>query len=135
MPATEEPVMTWGKYRGIPLSQVPGDYLKWCLEALPGMHPDTRSMMEAELSRRGSGQSEPERPSTCQDEEEEATQQNASQSKLTDSQLLLILRVWKVKSLKDHHPDRGATDEAFVAVNRVVESLLSALATMGLEIK
>lgn len=38
--------LTFGKHKGVPLAQVPHDYLKWCLKNLPGLSDIVRSDMQ-----------------------------------------------------------------------------------------
>lgn len=49
-----EEVMGFGKYKGTPMSQVPTNYLEWCIENLS--FPDTVQMMKEELERRNEEQ-------------------------------------------------------------------------------
>jgi hypothetical protein len=45
-------VMPFGKYRDVPLSDVPGSYLAWCLENLTELRPPYRDAIALEIDRR-----------------------------------------------------------------------------------
>lgn len=44
--------MLYGKHKGVPIDEVPVDYLQWVLKQ-EGTRPATKSMCEASIARRG----------------------------------------------------------------------------------
>ncbi|MFN8520522.1 MAG: DUF3820 family protein [Chloroflexota bacterium] len=49
LPVTEMP---WGKHRGVAMSKVPGDYLRWLLREADHLDGRLRKAVETELERR-----------------------------------------------------------------------------------
>lgn len=41
--------MPFGKYKGVEISKVPTDYLKWCLETITFKKPELRDAIEVEV--------------------------------------------------------------------------------------
>ncbi len=44
--------MGFGKYKGRPLSELPDDYIEWCLENLTELRPAYRQALQGERARR-----------------------------------------------------------------------------------
>lgn len=45
-------VMPFGRHKDKPLAQVPRGYLRWALDGVPGLYPETRAAIEAFLAQR-----------------------------------------------------------------------------------
>lgn len=99
--------MPFGKYRGQPLSAIPGDYLAWLLTI--ELWPATRQAVADELRRRGysdAGQPQPEQSA---------------------EQLRSIVEHWYRAAALRFHPDRGGQPRDMVILNECKELLLAKL--------
>ena len=55
-PSGSQMVMPFGKHRGEKISDLPSDYIEWCLENLENIRPDLQKEMENQLElRKGHG--------------------------------------------------------------------------------
>lgn len=89
--------MPFGKYKGKPLGEVPGDYLEWVLKNCTRTSAYLRGAIQRELHSR-------------------ATSPASSISGI------IVARWYREMSLR-FHPDRGGSHEAMVAVNACYERL------------
>jgi hypothetical protein len=95
--------MTFGKHRGQPLSEVPPDYLQWCLCNCARMDPRLRRAIENELEQRC-------RPAAT-----------GPAVLILDLQAY-IKQLYRKLALR-HHPDRGGSHEAMKALNEFNEQM------------
>jgi hypothetical protein len=91
--------MTFGKYKSRHVSQVPSDYLAWCLREAHYLKPWLRFAIDQELRRRVEVDHEPEEDSNLP-------------AKLTQ-----VIDRWYRDLCLRWHPDRGGSDQAMQAVN------------------
>jgi hypothetical protein len=105
--------MSFGKYRGQDVKQVPSSYLLWamghagCLEW--EYYAPLRRAIKAELRRRGDG-----------DEADEAPWDDPAG---TDLDVEAVCLQWFREMSKRWHPDRGGSDQAMAAVNDGLDRL------------
>ena len=90
--------MSFGKYKGWPLDQVPKEYLFWALDNCKTLSPFLRQEIENTLR-------------------DEGTDMQPA------AQLHGILRQWHREMVMKFHPDRGGNVEAMKAINIGVERL------------
>jgi hypothetical protein len=101
-----DPRLTFGKYVGQPLSQVPSSYLAWMLNELRGLDHRLRDAVRRELDRR-----------TGQRARRPGEGARAGPGPNLPANLPEILRTWYHELVLKYHPDRGGTKEAMQAVN------------------
>jgi alpha-mannosidase len=91
--------MPFGKHRGEELSDIPDDYLIWCLDSCESMSPTLRKAIEAHLK--------------------------IEESKSPVSSITTIVPTWYRRLAMEFHPDkRGGSHIGMLAVNRAKELLL-----------
>lgn len=90
--------MPWGKYKGVPLSQVPGSYLFWVLEECESADGLLKMDIQQELSRRL-----PPRPVP-------AAQPTIDRARILD---------WCKRAAIACHPDHGGSVRAMKLVNEL----------------
>ncbi len=111
--------MPFDKHRGVPVSEVPADYLVWCLENMDSLRPHMRTVILAELRRRGIPYDlKPHEPCpTCGRIEKCGSNATAVSARSAFDhmfrQLALLL-----------HPDRGGSVEAMRILNATREKFL-----------
>jgi hypothetical protein len=111
--------MPFGKHKGKPLSEVPEDYLWWCLRNFDWSDGD--HLRKAICDRLGldedGNREQPSRPDPAWHTEEEASR---------------IIKEWRKKLALDFHPDRrGGNSEAMAAINEGYDRLVKALNMKG----
>ena len=57
-----DPVLPFGKYRGLRVSEVPTQYLDWCLREVKSLEGYLRGAMRSELARRNAYRPPPDEP-------------------------------------------------------------------------
>jgi hypothetical protein len=92
--------MPFGKYKGWPLWDVPGDYLLWVLRECARLRPGLRLDIQAELRSRVAAAG-PETPPP------------GNTLALTSA----LIRTWHREMVLRYHPDRGGSHEAMQAIN------------------
>ena len=97
--------MPFGKYRDIPLDEVPGDYLAWAYRTVDFRSEYLRHAIAAEMMRR-------------------AEQDVARQEQRCDR----LARRWYNDMARRWHPDRGGSQDGMKAVNDGYELLKRLLA-------
>jgi hypothetical protein len=91
--------MPFGKHRGEELSEIPDDYLVWCLDNCDSMSPTLRKAIEAHLK--------------------------IEESDTAIVSVATIVPEWYRKLAMEFHPDRrGGSHEGMKAVNRAKELLI-----------
>jgi hypothetical protein len=107
-----DPYLTFGKYVGQPLSQVPSSYLAWMLNELRGLDHRLRDAVRRELARRTGSRGQ---------RTGEGARANPEPG--LPANLPAILRTWYHGLVMKYHPDRGGTKEAMQAINEANDRL------------
>jgi hypothetical protein len=98
--------MPFGRHRGQRLEDVPLDYLEWVLREADNASPYLRQAVEAEVRRRyGVGQDAPPPRLEWQP----------------------LVRKWYGRLSLKHHPDRGGSHQAMLAINDARDLLVQLL--------
>jgi Putative quorum-sensing-regulated virulence factor len=101
--------MPFGRHRGQPLDELPGDYLAWLLD-LDDLREPLRSRIEDEADRRhGTREPQPERPIT---------------GPIDGDCAAAIVEAGRRALAVKHHPDRGGDLRTMQAVNATADRLL-----------
>lgn len=98
----EDRVIPFGKYRDLPLKEVPTPYLLWCVRASRRVSARLRLRIDQELQARGFPPLP--RPAPPADWPE-------------------VMRRWYRELARRYHPDHGGSDEAMKVVNAAHELL------------
>ncbi len=109
----ENPIIPFGKYRGCFVSQLPTQYMAWCLSSLDKLEPYLRLAMRREISYRGELEDEAV--------ETQGTRQLGNVKKV-------VQRCYREMTMK-WHPDRGGSHESMIAIGDFhdrLQELLSA---------
>lgn len=106
--------MPWGRFRGVPLDEIDGDYLCWVATEADATRPGLRADVEAELARRRRRQDPPPPPSRRKPCPDIAI---ATEIVTTGQRALA----------KRHHPDVGGDTTMMQRVNAVVDWLKAVL--------
>ncbi len=93
-----EIIFPFGKYRGLPLSEIPIDYLEWALETVRFHSEFIECAVEARV---------------------QASYQALDAIPCDDS---VVERVYRRLAVR-HHPDKGGKPEAFKAIQEFYESV------------
>ena len=94
-------IMPFGKHRGKPIQNVPGDYLRWVLKNCSNATPQLRRAIEREL-----------RP-------------DVPPSRTVPSvQFAELVPVWYRKLAMEFHPDKRGSHDGMIAVNRAKDLLV-----------
>jgi uncharacterized protein (DUF3820 family) len=99
--------MSFGGHKGQHVAEVPGDYLVWYLTECQYLNTGLRHAIEQELERRST----------------QARTNGQSYAGGTLADLPGIIRMWYRELVLVHHPDRGGSHEAMVAINNAHERL------------
>jgi hypothetical protein len=119
--------MPFGKYRGELLARIPEDYLRWVLE-----HADPdwrlRDAIQASLRARAwnrarSGRGDGSAPTRTEKEYVEAMLKGFDRIAEYRQEVQVALKTTYRELALRHHPDRGGSHEAMVAVNEMYERL------------
>jgi hypothetical protein len=109
--------MPFGKYKGMPLGEIPRDYLSWCVSTVHDLDFALEEAMYWELRRRPPG--DPGIPSSGREIQPVV-------AKLEDR-----LKSWYRQTTLKYHPDRGGSNEIQAVVNDCYESLCAVIGEMG----
>jgi hypothetical protein len=101
------PCLTFGKYRGYALINIPSGYLQWCLRECESLDDWLRPYIRRELASRGVDSRPP--------------QTRTPPPPAVDWQALI--KRWHHDLVMRWHPDRSGSHEAMCAVNDAVERL------------
>jgi hypothetical protein len=82
--------MPWGKFKGLPLTEIEGGYLQWALYDASAAQPWLKAAIREELARR---------------EQEETTPQSHAVLDLRS-----VVKTWFAGLARDYHPDRRGGD-------------------------
>jgi hypothetical protein len=104
-------LMTFGKYKGRPVWDVPDDYLQWCLHEATSLRDWQRQAIAAELKRRRQASARPPPPPP------------PPAGAVLKRDVEVALTTWFRRASLKHHPDRGGNHQAMVVVNEVYEEL------------
>jgi hypothetical protein len=107
--------MTFGKYAGIPLSEVPEGYLVWVLDNLDKLSPTLRSAIRIRLGLEAVAKTAQE----VKDPFENLFARQNQERKELDKKL----RAWFRQLALDYHPDCRGSDDAMLALNDANERL------------
>ncbi len=116
-----DPIMPFGKYKGYLISEIPADYLRWCLQSLQRLSPYFRQDIENELNRRNGRSSQ----------QQEAPKSGKNDHKPQLSGWEEVVRTWYRQMAMEFHPDRRldngvamrAINEAHERLKRIVKEL------------
>lgn len=115
-----DPIMSFGMHRGRRVSQVPTQYLRWCLQTVNlERYPDLRDAMRRELDGRGRSAGDAS---------------HAASTDRTAGALAIVgdvVRSWYREMALRFHPDRGGSTEAMQVINHAHERLLQRLQERG----
>ena len=92
------PRMSFGKYKGRDINDIPLSYLRWLIENVDILGPRVRETIKARLGEQPRSTSPPPPPPS-------------------PSGFDQVIRAWHRLMTKKYHPDRGGHHEAMVAVN------------------
>ena len=104
--------LPFGKYKGVPLEDVPSEYLRWLLKI--DLYPRTRGLVEDELAARRNGAHGP----------------SLRLCPVNPGEVPIARQVVEAghRSLaRVHHPDRGGRTEDMQLVNAIAGRLLEVL--------
>jgi hypothetical protein len=107
---------TFGRHRGVHVSEVPTEYLNWCLRECECLTAWQRWAIEEELARRRHQQ------------HQQSHRQTAHAVTIADVEAKV--KTWFRRMCLRYHPDRGGSDVAMAALNDANDELRQAL---GLE--
>ena len=123
----EVPTFTFGRHKNHRVADVPTDYLIWvtceCLRIRPGL----LLAVVAELRRRDEDVDALLRERA--DAERHRREGVAQDAAPRPADICSIIDRWYRQLVLDHHPDRGGSHEAMVAINDAHERLLAMLGT------
>ena len=105
--------MTFGKYRGVEVADVPTDYLRWCLGNVSDMDFRLRQAIVAELQGPKPAPTATTAPAVPRARIEEG------------------LKNWYRRMSLKYHPDRGGSNEIQIVVNDCYHSLSALIGEMG----
>lgn len=121
--------LPFGKYRGERISEVPIDYLRWCLRKCEILddYPGLRGAISDEVTRRvNCGQDKQERHERREKRERE--EQNERTEPALNGQVKLQVKSWYREMARKYHPDRTLDDgSSMKVVNDCYERLLELL--------
>jgi hypothetical protein len=103
--------MSFGKFKGESIEDIPHDYLAWCLEHIRDLNPYLRRAMLEEL-----GLSEPA---------------SAGDIRPVVAKLEGGLKSWYRRMSLKHHPDHGGSNQAQIIINDCYESLCELIGETG----
>jgi Putative quorum-sensing-regulated virulence factor len=126
--------MPWGKYKGVPLQEVPSDYLLWCLDNAQNMGRNLRDAIRTHLGLppepgvdgdarnppRAKPPPAPPRPAPPRPPPRTVPLQIQG---IDPEKLDKIVATWWKRVARQHHPDVGGQHEVFVALNNAHEEL------------
>lgn len=109
--------LTFGKYKGVPLAQVPQQYLDWALREVE-LLPYLRHAIEQELANRATGH-------------------HGSQARQAHQRIDLgpLIKQWFSTLANRFHPDRGGHPERMLALNVAAEELTRLLEREGMVVR
>lgn len=105
-------VMPFGKHKGEPLSEVPDDYLEWCLEKMERLSDYCRHAFEEEMDRRY--------PPAPPPPKSPPPRRHGPVSRETARAIIAAGRRSLAASF---HPDRGGSHERMVEINHCADFL------------
>jgi hypothetical protein len=117
--------LDFGKHAGKRLSEVPTDYLLWCLDNLRKLWPVYRQAMVAELARRGVRYDDDQAGDDRQadDDDDHARRNGDGASAGVPATVLARVELWRKEMALRFHPDRGGSTEVMQALNLAYERL------------
>lgn len=99
--------LPFGKYRGIPLDQVPKNYLVWCLDTINDLRPALRKAIELEVF---------------------GDHQDYEAGKVAGVKLAIdSIKSWHRKEAITHHPDKGGDRKTMALVNVLRDEIVQVL--------
>jgi hypothetical protein len=118
-------MLSFGKHKGRPISEVPSDYLVWCLDNMdwlkPGEAKFNRTLWEVFRRRLNLPLDLPK----IEDIQPEQTPQ------MVDEGLRRTLKQWYAGMSRRFHPDLGGSAKEMVVVNLCYDSLIELLEGQG----
>jgi hypothetical protein len=105
-------IMTFGRYKGRLVENIPPGYLLWCLDNVANLSPTLRDAMQEVLGIRVA------LPTTVID---------------TDMKEL-VKQCFRRAALR-HHPDHGGSHERMLAVNEFYGDIVQAIDAVGMEVE
>ncbi len=110
-----DPVLDFGKYQGLHISDVPSGYLQWCLRELKRLEPHLRAAMRDELEYRRTGR----------------TSEAGGKAQPPPTVIDAVITQWHRQLCLRWHPDRGGDVQVMAAINDAVDKLRTMLAIPG----
>ena len=107
-------VMPFGKYRGTPVSDLPEQYVEWCLGNLDDLDPVICRAMKHRLS-------------VVKGHRRRAASMPFSQSPLFSADFESMVEEWYRRASVKYHPSFGGSDEGLSVVNDCYETLIGKL--------
>jgi hypothetical protein len=111
--------MTFGKYQGVPLSEIPDGYLLWVLDNIKSLSPTLRSAIRVRL-----GLDEAARPDPGTADPFESYFERKERDR---RELEPTIKAWFRQLVLDYHPDRRGSHDAMLALNDAHARLRKAL--------
>ena len=108
--------LTFGKYLGKRLEEVPESYLIWVLENLTHLNPHTRMSIEQFLLKDDGAHESP--TSTVED------------SPVNIEAFEGLIKTWYRQMAQRHHPDRGGDNKSMSVINDGYEKLCEMLSNL-----
>ena len=120
-----DPVLPFGKHRGLRVSEVPTNYLAWMLGECDGLEAYLRIAAREELARRRSTRQGRAMPDDH--EPHRATEPGTGQQSRSVVDLRSVVQHWFRDLSMRWHPDRGGSVHGMAAVNDAHEKLCKLL--------
>jgi hypothetical protein len=115
--------MTFGKYKGQLIQDVPKDYLEWAVSKIVDMDPALKHAIRLDLTRRA-------RPGARPPPSAEAPSEQTVLAKTRES-LDQIVGRWYRQASRRYHPDCGGTADQMIVVNGCREFLEREIAKLS----
>jgi hypothetical protein len=123
--------LDFGKHAGKRVSEVPTDYLLWCLDNLRKLWVGYRLAMVAELARRGVHYDYEQADADddqADDRHPRGNSHDDGASAGVPATVLAKVELWRKEMALRYHPDRGGSTEVMQALNNAYERLRQLLA-------
>src|SRR5262245_57290460 len=126
-------ILTFGKWKGYEIKDVPSWYLKSVAATITTLTPEEKAEVEAELlirNEQGPSPADPGRPSAAGTSSRSTKWASpgwssgpARPSEGPGRSIEQVVTLWYRKMIYQHHPDRGGSTEAAQIINEAYECL------------
>ena len=122
-------VMTFGKFKGETLTEIPDAYLRWCLAEIETMADDLRFAIQAEVRRRTLYEHGSQNGSSHSWRDQDRPDAGANLPVAVDRLIAAeIIKEGRRVLASKFHPDRGGDAERMVKINATADHLQNRLA-------